>query len=257
MFRTFIVILGLAFSQAGYTAPPPTKELLSKSKDAFSLLETRIEQERVYDEVVYTQREILRQKFKAAQASLDRAINLVEGDRGKAKGEAESGITEFRRFNLMMPYYAIPLEKRTEFLDQAMAAENFIIVALAGWESGPIVVVPLTPTYKARGLAWKSIGVFSINEAKSKCSAINEDKTASWRLPELFELNDNFKDMKNPELNKAFGEDAAKFNDVWSSSPGPEAATFRYKNFRNENMGWGDGATPRQIVCVGQDLTVR
>jgi hypothetical protein len=254
MGKTFIWILGLALSQAVFAAPAPTKDLLKKSKDAFSLIESRIEQERVYDEVVYTQREILRQKFKAALANLEKAIAMVETERGKAKGEVETGITEFRRFNLMMPYYAIPLEKRTEFLDQIMSAENFLIVALAQWDGDPIVVLPSTPTWKAKGLAWKAIGVFSITEAKSKCSAIREDKTTAWRVPELFELNDNFKDMKNPEINKDFGEDASKFNDVWTSSAGPESGTFRYKNFRTESMGWGDGATPRQVVCIGQDL---
>lgn len=212
-----------------------------------------------YESVLYGRDDELRDRFGRNNEALASALSRVEVETpAKMRDELTRIHYEYRWIGMVMPFYAVKKEKQADIIQRYLSAEDSLARSIR--TLGLLTVTP-TPTnaWRYKGLVWVGFGKMPLPRAQEDaCNTLAKTVRGAngWHVPEFHELAGVYADIKDPKVNQVFGEQAASWREVWTSTQNQtNPGFFDYIDFQTGKTGAARQSEPYQIVCVGKDNT--
>ena len=246
----YLVTLSLLFSIRLSAQPPAVKVSLESVRKEYRELMSEMSAARGY----FGREEWLRKFYLSAHQSLNSAIDELERDPEKAKGLLRFALLKYRRVGLLLPLVSLEGPDREETVQRYLAAEDALREAIHAVGAEPVILPEAKPYWVSGSVLWTALPAkLGQSEGQAACRSLKFEGTRDWHLPSFSELALDFRQMKHPSTNGAFGSKAVLYEEVWTTDEDSrEPGTFLTLDFQLERAGRARFSRPLQVVCAGK-----
>lgn len=207
-----------------------------------------------YGSILYGEEENVRNAYIEANNTLSQALGALDSKPEEAKPLLLTAYNQYRVVGLLMPFYAIKKDKRSDITQRYLKTLDLLATVINTLAKTVAVPVASEPWY-SDGLVWKHLGKMGHALAQAECGKQTAARSENWHLAKFQELAGKFRDMKDAEKNKVFGAKAAGFKQAWMLEASEiRPSEFMFLHFAEESTGSAAPTEEYEVICVATEV---